>query len=91
MSDKKKEKYQKMADEHNKNVPETVKWGKTGGVRGRYNFSEETQVVVVKNLAAHASGSLYANYEQLLALHILQDVNWEFHSRKNEERNVWGV
>ena len=52
---------------------------------------EETQVVVVKNLAAHAAGSLYANYEQLLALHILQDVNWEFHSRKNEERNVWGV
>ena len=35
MSDKKKEKYQKMADEHNKNVPDTVKWGKTGGVRGR--------------------------------------------------------
>ena len=35
MSDKKKEKYQKMADEHNKNVPETVKWEKTGGVRGR--------------------------------------------------------
>lgn len=52
---------------------------------------EETQVVVVKNLAAHAAGSLYANYEQLLALHMLQDVNWEFHSRKNEERNVWGV
>lgn len=51
----------------------------------------ESRLVQVKNLAAHASSSLYANYEQLLALHILQDVNWEFHSKKNEERNVGGV